>query len=131
MSKITNFLGFGALALLLLSGGMVVTKPTKSDYVKYASTKLATELKKAYCKESKVPKFLQDFAGMWANACETGLTTRSDLIRQFLDSSTKEQDYLILSIYQTEVANYKYETLGAFGNFFTYSGGKQKTVKKE
>jgi hypothetical protein len=120
-NNINGFLGGGAIALAILAGVMGLTNPPRDEYIHYASDALSEELKKNQCKESKVPEFLREFSGDLVDFCETAIGASKVGIKSYLDNSTKRQNALIFSLYTTELFGRRYQTLGAFGNFLTFS----------
>lgn len=119
--NINGFLGSGAIALAILAGVMGMTNPPRSEYVHYASDALSEELKNSQCKESKVPDFLRDFSGDLVDFCESAIGASRGRIKSYLDNSTKRRNALIFSVYTTELFERRYQTIGAFGNFLTFS----------
>lgn len=113
-------IGKGAIALAILAGTMVFTNPPREDYLNYASDQLSTELKKSICKESQVPDFLSGISNALVNSCNSLVSTQRDLIKRVLDQSTTRQNAMLFSVYTTEIAGYRYQTLGGFGNFLTF-----------
>ncbi|WRH66753.1 MAG: DUF4359 domain-containing protein [Planktothrix sp. GU0601_MAG3] len=116
----SGYLGKGAILLTILAGTMAFTNPHREEYINYASDQLSTEIKKSICKESKVPEFLKGFSSTLVNTCNTLVTTQRNLIKDTVDKSTTQQNAILFSVYTTEVAGYKYQTLGGFGNFITF-----------
>lgn len=119
-SEVRHHFGKGFIALAIMAGIMGLTNPPRDEYLNYASGLLAAQAKNSVCKESRVPDFLQDFAGSLVDTCQTVVTTQRGLIEAFLDGATHRQNVLVFSIYTTEVGNESYRTIGAFGNFLTF-----------
>ena len=117
----SSHFGKGAIALVIIASVMGCTNPPREEYLSYASGTMATELQKSVCKESRVPKFLGDFAQTLVGACKSVLTSERNTIERLIDNSTHRQNLIIFSIYTTEVVGQKYHTIGAFGNFLTIS----------
>lgn len=115
-----GYIGKGAIALAILAGTMVFTNPPREDYINYASDQLSTELKKSICQESQVPDFLRGFSNTLVNSCNSLVSTQRDLIKKVLDQSTTRQNAILFSVYTTEIAGYRYQTLAGFGNFLTF-----------
>lgn len=120
-NNMNGYLGSGAIALAIGAGVMGFTNPPRSEYIHYASDHLSEEIRKSQCKESKVPEFLQDFAGDLVDACETAIGASRGVIKSSLDNSTKRRNAIIFSLYTTELFGRRYQTIGAFGNFLTFS----------
>ncbi|HBW57132.1 MAG TPA: hypothetical protein DEF27_04745 [Oscillatoriales bacterium UBA8482] len=116
----SGYLGKGAILLTILAGTMAFTNPQREEYINYASDKLSAEIKKSICKESQVPEFLKGFSSALVNTCNTLVVNQRHLIKDTVDKSTTRQNAILFSVYTTEIAGYKYQTLGGFGNFMTF-----------
>jgi hypothetical protein len=42
------------------------------------------------------------------------------VIKPYIDGSTKQQNFILFSIYETEMPNRKLSTIAAFGNFYMF-----------
>lgn len=115
-----GYIGKGAIALAILAGTMVFTNPPREDYINYASDQLSTEIKKSICQKSQVPDFLSGISNALVNSCNSLVSTQRDLIKRVLDQSTTRQNAILFSVYTTDLAGYRYQTLGGFGNFLTF-----------
>ena len=104
---------------LIISGAiLVITNPGQKNYEQYAANRLNYYLKQDVC-----PEVTQQLR----NPCRILV----DFARPQLDSAianqTQRQNFLIFSIYQTELSipatipDYHFETLGIFDKFYTYS----------
>ncbi len=101
-----NFkLGTGAIALFVLGGAMLITNPKQEEYVNYASVTLIEQIQKE-CKG--------DFCNV-VNPLVSSIG--KPFIKPFLDSASKRQNFVLFSIYTTEIPGKTYKTLGLFGNF--------------
>ncbi|CAD5920238.1 DUF4359 domain-containing protein [Planktothrix agardhii] len=116
----SGYLGKGVILLTILAGTMAFTNPKREEYINYASDQLSTEIKKSICKESQVPEFLKVFSSALVNTCNTLVVNQRNLIKDTVDKSTTRQNAILFSVYTTEIAGYKYQTLGGFGNFLTF-----------
>lgn len=115
----------GAIALVVLSGIMIVTNPSKDGYVDYAAPKLVPEIQSAICKGPQLPQGL-NIAGTSAgdickNAISIGLGLNQNTLKQFIDTTTTRQNLILFSIYTTEVPGATFKTLGVFGNYITFA----------
>jgi hypothetical protein len=118
-SNSSNNLGKGVIALAIIAGVMGFTNPPRDEYLKYASGVMSTEVKKSLCKESRVPEFLGDFAQSLVGVCNSVLTSERNTIERLIDNTTERQNFIIFSIYTTEIVGKKYHTIGGFGNFLS------------
>jgi Domain of unknown function (DUF4359) len=119
-------LKIGAIALISLGGIMLFTNPGKEEYNDYAYTKLNTEIESNFCKKPELPKFLQGVGSAVGDACQAAikqgiLVTKND-IKKVIDDTTTRQNFIVLSIYTTDISGRTFRTAGAFGNFFTFQG---------
>lgn len=119
--NIGNFLGKGAIALVILAGTMSLTNPSREEYLNYATTQLAIEVKDNLCKESKIPDILSGISQSLVDACNSIIKNQRGSIKQYIENSTQRSNKVLFSIYTTDVWDRRYQTIGAFGNFFTFS----------
>jgi Domain of unknown function (DUF4359) len=116
-------LKLGAATFLLVAGVMALSNPNQSKYIDYASTKFVREIPKTVCEVDRAKQELEDdFSQSLLNLCNSGLgwalTANQESIRATIDRNTQRHNYLLLSIYTTEVPDYSFKTIGAIGNFF-------------
>ena len=123
----SGYIGKGAILLTILAGTMAFTNPPREEYLNYASDQLSTEIKKSICQESQVPEFLKGLSNTLVNTCNSLVSTQRNLIKDTIDKSTTRQNTVLFSVYTTEIAGYKYQTLGGFGNFLTFPTKDPKT----
>jgi hypothetical protein len=116
----------GVAAVIALSVGMVGTNPSRAEYEEYATQRLSGYLKEQGC--SKTPSLLDNLIKF---NCTKLIDSASPQIKQIIKASTQKQDYLIFSVYRTElqinslIPSYEFETVGALDNFFTYKAEKE------
>jgi hypothetical protein len=103
--------GIPAAAIAVLMG---VTNPKPESYNSYVSQRMISKGENVVCEQlgacekGKTPVLIKNVA----------MTTMKPLIA----SATKRQNLLLLSLYTTEVPGIgTMKSIGAFGNFFTYS----------
>jgi Domain of unknown function (DUF4359) len=116
----------GAAGIAVLGMTMAKTNPEQPKYEQYAVQQLTTYLKTDVCK--KTPNFLQNIIKF---NCDKLIESVNPQMRDIIASTTKRQNYIIFSVYSTEIKldnllpNYKFETVGAFDNFYTYKAKEQ------
>lgn len=116
----------GAAVLVTLGVAMAGTNPSKTEYEEYAAQRLSEYLKEQGC--SKTPNLLDSLIKF---NCTELIDSATPQIKQIVKASTKKHDYLIFSVYHTElqinslIPSYKFETVGALDNFFTYKAQKK------
>lgn len=114
--------GVGVATLSLLAVAMVKSNPSEASYQQYAVTELSSYLKSNVCKKS-----LGILDKLINNQCGKFVDTASPQIRDLIAASTERDDFMIFSVYRTELKvsdwlpSYKFETIGAFDKFYTYS----------
>ncbi len=119
-----DFFGKGAIVLAILAGTMSLTNPDREEYLNYASGRLAQEARENWCKESNVPDILSGLSKSLVNACQSLVTTQRGSIKKYIDNATQRQNAVLFSIYTTELIDRRYQTIGVFGNFLTFSSEK-------
>ncbi|MEO0687055.1 MAG: DUF4359 domain-containing protein [Cyanobacteria bacterium J06649_11] len=116
----------GAAALIALGVAMAGTKPSQAEYEEYATQKLSQYLKEQGC--SKTPNLLDNLIKF---NCKNLIDSAAPQIRQIVNASTQKRDYIIFRVYTTNlqinsvIPSYKFETVGALDNFFTYKAVKE------
>jgi Domain of unknown function (DUF4359) len=118
-----------SISLVCLTGlvtVMATTNPDSSTYEDYAVEKLTTYLKNDVC--NQVP---QAFAALVQNSCASIIESNRPQIRQVIARSTQRQNFILFSIYRTNlsitsvVPLYQFQTIGLMQNFYTYSAEQQ------
>jgi hypothetical protein len=101
----------GIIALVGLAAIAGFTNPKQDAYNEYASGRFIDSAQKGICEKT--------------GYCEDGEPpeiVKNNIIEPAIGAATKAQNYAIFSIYTTEFPGIKtFQTLGIFGNFFTYS----------
>jgi len=116
----------GAAALIAYGVAMAGTKPSQAEYEEYATQKLSQYLKEQGC--SKTPNLLDNLIKF---NCKNLIDSAAPQIRQIVNASTQKRDYIIFRVYTTNlqinsvIPSYKFETVGALDNFFTYKAVKE------
>ncbi|AKG21092.1 DUF4359 domain-containing protein [Calothrix sp. 336/3] len=140
--KLINLLaGVGVIGLVVLGGVMAKTNPPQEEYESYATGKLTEYVKTNVCK--KTTGFLEKVINF---QCDKVLDSGKTEIRNVIAGSTKRQDYIIFSIYTTNLnvnslvpgvrldaflptePVYQFESIGVFGNFYTYKAEQKGKV---
>jgi hypothetical protein len=116
------------LGSLLLAGGgliMMIGNPGPQDYETYATDALSRYLKEQIC-----PQAANNLGGLIQSYCKTLVDTGRPQIHHLITYSTTRKNYLIFSIYATElslpspVPTYKFQTIGVMQQFYTYEAEK-------
>lgn len=115
-----------AVGLVVLGVTMAKTNPSQAEYEEYAMQRLTKYLKSDVCK--KTPKMLENLIKL---DCDKLVDSASPQVRELVAATTQRQDFIIFSIYQTDLKlnswlpSYTFESVGAFENFYTYSAEQQ------
>ena len=116
-----QFMWFGGAVLVGLSGALVITNPDNEAYEEYATERIVLYLKEDGCREIS-----QEAGAIVESLCKTAVDTIRPQIPQLISQQTKRQNYLLFSIYQTELSppspapSYHFETVGILQTFYTY-----------
>jgi hypothetical protein len=111
----------GGVMLAAVGGFMTITNPAPQDYEQYATEELTTYLKDNVCTQAP-----PDFGEVLRSYCKSMVDTGRPKIEQIIALQTRRQNFLLFSIYQTElsmpspVPSYQFETLGMLHKFYTY-----------
>lgn len=104
---------------------MAIANPGKEDYEQYATDELAIYAKDNVC--PKVSEELgQELGGVLQSYCKSLIDSARPQIRLLISQQTTQHNYLLFSIYETELAlpspipSYHFETIGILQNFYTY-----------
>lgn len=114
-------------AMITIAGFMAVTNPGKDAYVDYAVAKFATDFQHTICQGPTLPKTLAHLGSFTKNLCQfsvrVGYVWQRSLVKDVVDSTTRRQNFIVFSIYTTEIPGQTFQTLGMLGNFLTYRKG--------
>ena len=118
-----------SISFFVLAGlmtAMAITNPDSSTYEEYAAEQLTTYLKKDVC--SQVPKA---FETLVQGSCASLIDSNRPQIKQIIVRSTQRQNFILFSIYRTNlsissvVPLYRFQTVAVMQNFYTYSAKQQ------
>ncbi|MDB9448984.1 DUF4359 domain-containing protein [Dolichospermum circinale] len=122
MKPLTILICVGAASVTVLGAIMAKTNPNQGEYEQYAVQKVTTYLEADVC--HKTPSFLEKLIKV---NCQELLQSATPHIKELITTTTNRQDYIIFSIYRTEIKldswipGYKFETVGALNQFYTYN----------
>ncbi len=117
-----------SISLFVLAGlvtAMAITNPDSSTYEEYAAEQLTTYLKEDVC--SQVPKAFETLV----QDCASLIDSNRPQIKQIIVRSTQRQNFILFSIYRTNlsissvVPLYRFQTVAVMQNFYTYSAEQQ------
>ncbi|MDB9495880.1 DUF4359 domain-containing protein [Spirulina major CS-329] len=114
----------------VLGAGLTMTNPGRSAYEDYAVEQLTLYLNDNLCQD--LPEQLRQFSQQCQSLGDTLLDTARPQLQQLLNSNTDRENYLLFSIYRTELAlppmvtGYQFETLGILNQFYIYRMEKKQ-----
>jgi hypothetical protein len=126
MKALTIITYVGAAGIAVLGLIMAKTNPEQVEYEDYAVERLSKYLKNDVC--IKTPHLLDKFVSF---NCGQLVDSANPEIRKIITETTERQDYLVFSVYRTDlklnswIPGYRFETVGAFDKFYTYTAEKQ------
>ncbi|MBD2677600.1 MULTISPECIES: DUF4359 domain-containing protein [Nostoc] len=127
MKQLTIIAYTGAAAgLAALGVTMAKTNPGQVAYEEYAVQRLASYLKTDVCK--KTTNFIENLIRF---NCEKLVDQANPQMQEIINRTTERQNYIFFSIYRTDlqlsswVPSYKFETVGAFDQFYTFTAEQQ------
>jgi len=127
MKALTTIAYIGAaVGLAALGVTMAKTNPSQAEYEEYAVQRLAKYLKTDVCK--KTTNLLENLINF---NCEKLVDSASPQMQEVISRTTKRQNYILFSVYSTDlklnswIPSYRFETVGAFNQLYTYTAEEQ------
>ncbi|MBE8991603.1 DUF4359 domain-containing protein [Nostoc sp. LEGE 12450] len=127
MKPLTIIAYTGAAAgLAALGMTMAKTNPSQVEYEEYAVQRLTEYLKTDVCK--KTTNIIENLIHF---NCDKLVDSANPQIQGIIARTTERQNFMIFSIYRTDlkinswIPSYKFETVGAFDQFYTYTVEEQ------
>ncbi len=114
--KLVHYISIGLGFVLVI---MAITNPSKSAYIDYATIKMADDVKDGMCNRKDLKNIIGSAADLLSGICRTGIDTQRSKIRDFITNGSRHRNFVILSVYSTDVFDRRYTTVGICGNFFT------------
>lgn len=126
--KLFNVLAYvGSIGLAAVLGVVMAnTNPSQGAYEEYAVQQLTSYLKKDVCNQTT--KLIEKLIN---TNCDKLIDSANPQMRELLALTTERQDLFFFSVYRTElkvnrwIPSYRFETVGAFNNFYTYTAEQQ------
>lgn len=100
------------IGTVLVVGVMAVSNPSKERYIEYATEQFSETGKTSIC-TGDLPVAAQQ-------SCKFVISQGKGVIKTLVENSTKQQNFVVLSLFETEMPNRKITTIAAFGNFFMF-----------
>ncbi|MEA5505444.1 DUF4359 domain-containing protein [Halotia wernerae UHCC 0503] len=126
MKPLTIMAYTGAAGLAVLGVTMAKTNPSQTEYEEYGVQRLTQYLKEDVC--NKTPKLIESLIH---SNCQKMVDSANPRIKEVLALTTQRQDFIFFSIYRTDfklsnwIPSYRFETVGALNNFYTYTAEQQ------
>ncbi|HIK38196.1 MAG: DUF4359 domain-containing protein [Geminocystis sp.] len=127
--KSSSCLSCSFILFLLAAGGILVaTNPGMGKYQKYGTEALVRYAKENVCIPTS--KSLEELVK--SQLCNVLLEAgRKEAIPAIIATNTKRDNYLLLSIYRTDLYLYSFETVGILNNFYVYRAKKTPPQAQE
>ena len=96
----------------VVAGVMAITNPSKDRYIEHATEQFSETGKTSICAGDNIPIAAQQ-------SCKFVISQGKGVIKALVENSTKQQNFVLFSVYETDMPNKKVTTIAAFGNFYT------------
>jgi len=107
-------LTIGGGLLFILSLLLFFTNPSQKKYEIFASEQLIQYAKENVCtiKSNNIEEAIK------SQVCNLMLDTGKNQIPKLIEKTTRQRNYLLFSVYETNLYIYNFETIGIFNQFF-------------
>jgi molybdopterin-guanine dinucleotide biosynthesis protein A len=100
------------IGIAIVAVGMAISNPSKERYIEYASTEFSETGKNSLC-AGDMPIAAQQ-------SCKFLISQGKGVIKTVVENSTKHQNFVLFSLYETDMPDKKITTIAAFGNFYMF-----------
>jgi hypothetical protein len=121
-----KLIAFGGILLSGLAGLLVLTNPSQAEYEQYGAERLTEYLREKVC--NKLPTGLGEL--LQSQGCKTLVDIGSPQLPKIIAQQTRRHNYLLFSIYETNLYLYQFQTFGILHNFYTYQIDKEREEGK-
>lgn len=101
------------IGIAVVAVGMAISNPSKDRYIEYATDHFSETGKTSICAGDNIPIAAQQ-------SCKFLISQGKGVIKGLVTNSTKQQNFVLFSIYETDLPNKKVTTIAALGNFFMF-----------
>ena len=101
-----------SIGTAVVAGVMVFSNPSTERYVNYATEQFSETGKNSFC-SGEMPVAAQQ-------SCKFVLSQGKGVVKSLVENSTKQENFVLFSLYTTDLPDRKMTTLGAFGNFYMF-----------
>ncbi|WP_069789331.1 DUF4359 domain-containing protein [Cyanobacterium sp. IPPAS B-1200] len=100
--------------LAIFGGILMFTNPNQKQYEEFAEEKLSLYAKENLCQAgaSGLDQVVK------SQVCHMMVEAGKGQIPRVVRETTQKKDYMVLSIYETNLYLYKFRTIGVFNNFY-------------
>jgi Domain of unknown function (DUF4359) len=120
MKSTLQSLKIPAIILGVVLAAMAITNPDKEVYLNHSSVTMANEVKENLCSNNSQG----GLESILANVCKNTIDQQQGAIRVYLNNFSERQNFGLFSVYTTKIPQRTYTSIGAFGNFLTFSQDK-------
>jgi hypothetical protein len=113
-------LTFGGIIFLALGTVLTLTNPGPKQYENFATEQLILYIKENICN----PKSANLTETLKSQMCNLMVDTGQKQIPTLIAQTTERHNYLLLSVYETQLYIYKFETIGIFNDFYVIGVNK-------
>ena len=104
----------GGVAFLSLGSLLVLTNPGQEQYEDFATQQLVLYLKENICQQTS-PELGE---AIKSQMCHLMVDTGKKQIPKLIAQTSQRHNYLLFSMYQTELYLYSFDTIGIFNHFY-------------
>lgn len=115
----------GSGLLLTSSLILLVTNPSSQKYEKFATEELVIYAKDNICSPNS--NNLEE--AIKSQVCNLMIDTGRSQIPRLIRETTNRRNYVLFSVYETDLFLYKFETLGVFNNFYIIDVSKREVSR--
>lgn len=117
--KVKAFLGIAGLGAV--AAALMITNPGQTRYNTFVAETLQNEVRSSFCQADELNSWLGDLGKTLGNICETaieqGTLIDQDDLTDFIEDNTQRQNFLVFSLYTTEIPAVRVRTLGICNRF--------------
>jgi len=107
------WLTIGGGLLIILGVGLFLTNPSQKSYENFGTEQLVNYAREQLCQAQSA--HLEE--AIKSQMCTLMLETGKHQIPRIIRGTTIRHNYLFLSLYETNIYIYKFETIGIFNHF--------------
>lgn len=100
--------------ILVSSLILILTNPSSKKYEEFATEQLVVYAKENVCS----PKSDNLEEAIKSQVCNLMVDTGRSQVPRLIQETTQRKNYLLFSVYETDLFVYQFETIGVFNNFY-------------